>query len=430
MTRKPRPAADAGALDPERLFARLAGRRGLILAVSGGPDSTALMVLMSRWRARPPALVVAVDHGLRPEAAGEARLVAANAERLNLPSRIMRVGEPQSGNLQDWARRVRYACLVSAAHEAGYDTIVTAHHEDDQAETFLLRLARGSGVYGLAAMRDEERLDDVLLARPLLAVPRAELDAIVHESGLKTVADPSNLDPRFDRVRIRKLMPALAEHGLTSVRLAETAARLRRAAQALDLYATHFLQAHFQADAFGVVRGEVAAFKTVPEEVALRSLARILRAVGGADYTPQLSAVELLHRALATEKKLKRTLSGVLVEVLDGQLMASREWGRAGLPETPVSRGETLLWDGRFQVEIPALAGMLSVGPLGRSGRRFRAAAARRAAVEAVPGLYRNGKLVAAPIGIEAADEDEPLAGFPVKCLVGQRLGLADGAPE
>ncbi len=127
----------------------------MVLAVSGGPDSTALMLLMARWRERPPVLVVSVDHGLRPGSADEACLVAENAGLLRLPSRIMQAAGPRTGNLQDWARRARYHCLTKAADEARFDTIVTAHHEEHQAETFLLRLARGSGVYGLAAMRSE-----------------------------------------------------------------------------------------------------------------------------------------------------------------------------------------------------------------------------------------------------------------------------------
>ena len=116
MTRNPAPAADADALDPASLFRGLAGRRGLILAVSGGPDSTALMLLASRWRERPPVLVVTVDHGLRPEAADEARLVAENAATLGLAVRgSCTPAEPRSaGNLQDWARRARYACLADS----------------------------------------------------------------------------------------------------------------------------------------------------------------------------------------------------------------------------------------------------------------------------------------------------------------------------
>src|SRR4051812_17380271 len=132
MKRQAAPAADT-ALSREQLFKPLAGARGLVLAVSGGPDSTALMVLVGNWRARPPTLVVTVDHGLRAEAAAEAQVVAENAARLGLPCRIMQAPKlAESGNLQDWARRVRYGCLAEAAIDAGFDTIVTAHHRDDQ----------------------------------------------------------------------------------------------------------------------------------------------------------------------------------------------------------------------------------------------------------------------------------------------------------
>jgi tRNA(Ile)-lysidine synthase len=432
--RKRAPAADAGALDPSSLFRRLAGRRGLILAVSGGPDSTALMLLASSWRERPPVLVVTVDHGLRPEAAEEARLVAENAERLKLPWRIMTAAEPRTGgNLQDWARRARYRCLSAAAREAGFDTIVTAHHEDDQAETFLLRLARGSGVYGLAAMREEETLDGIALARPLLVVSRERLRGIAAEGGLKTVADPSNVDTRFDRVRIRSLMPELAEHGLDAVRLAETAGRLGRAAKALDYYAGLFLEAHFAADPFGVVSGPASAFATVPEEVGLRVLARVLKAVGGADYTPRLASIEALREAILAIRasdRLKQTLSGVVVAVARERLTAHREWGRNGLADATAPAGATVLWDGRFRLEIPRLAGALAVGALGRAGRPLRSIVTGRDALQTLPGLYQDGTLVAAPRGILAADEGEPLDVLAVECVVGQWLGItSDDTP-
>jgi tRNA(Ile)-lysidine synthase len=432
VTSNPKPAVHSETLDPSSLFRGLAERRGLILAVSGGPDSTALMLLASEWRERPPVLVVTVDHGLRPEAADEASLVARNAATLGLESRIMLPAQPRSaGNLQDWARRARYDCLVMAAREAGLDTIVTAHHQDDQAETFLLRLARGSGVYGLASMREEEEVHGIMLARPLLNVSRATLQKIASESGLEIVADPSNLDPRFDRVRMRQLMPSLAEHNIDAARLAETAARLGRAAKALDQYAGALLKAHFASDPFGVVSGPVAALATAPEEVALRSLARILRAVGGAEYTPRLSGIESLRDAFLQapgNASLKRTLSGVVVEAAGGTLSARREWGRDGLPDMPAAGGANIVWDGRFRVAVPALAGALNIGALGRAKLRLRSPAGSRNALSVLPGLYRGETLLAAPAGVQPADEEPRLQLLAAECIVGQRLGIADEA--
>ncbi len=428
MTRKPAPAADRGALDPSSLFRRLSGRAGLILAISGGPDSTALLWLVSRWRERPPVIAVSVDHGLRPEAADEVRLVAENAARLGLPSRIMRTAAPHAaGNVQDWARRARYRCLIATARDAGFDTIVTAHHADDQAETFLLRLARGSGVYGLAAMREEEPLDGIALARPLLGLSRATLAGIAVASGLPTVADPSNLDTRFDRVRMRALMPQLAEVGLDSSRLVETAGRLARAARALDHYAEALLTEHFQVDPFGTVSGPAAALGTVPEEVGLRALARVLRAVGGGDYTPPLASLESLSAAIHAacgDATLKRTLSGVVVSVAGGRLAARREWGRNGVADAVAPAGASLLWDGRFRIVIPRLPGMLKIGALGRSTERLRSPDVERSALLALPGLYQDGTLVAAPRIVRSGNEDRPLAVLAAECVVGQRLGL------
>jgi tRNA(Ile)-lysidine synthase len=203
------------AVDTDILFRPLLGRRGILLAVSGGPDSTALMILTARWRRGEgrdvPVCVATVDHGLRSEAASETELVCANAAELGLQSISLKaqlrsapsgegtVGE--GGNVQARAREARYRCLVEAARAREFDTIATAHHQEDQAETFLIRLARGSGVYGLGGMVPETALDGLTLARPLLGVDRAFLHAVAAESGLACVADPSNEDPTYARVR-------------------------------------------------------------------------------------------------------------------------------------------------------------------------------------------------------------------------------------
>lgn len=424
MQRRIGPAADAPPLDPERLFRRLAGVRGLVLAVSGGPDSTALMVLAARWAARPPILVVTVDHGLRPEAEREAELVARNAEKLGLAWRIMRAPGRAGGNLQDWARRERYRLLAEAAREAGCDAVVTAHHRDDQAETFLLRLARGSGVYGLAAMAEEGIVDGLRLARPLLAVQRETLAAVAAASALPTVDDPSNADMRFDRVRMRGLMPALAAHGLTVDRLAGTASRLGRAAAALDFYVRRLLDDHVRADRFGVVAGSARALTEAPEEIGLRALALIVTAVGGADYTPRLDRLEAVLAELAAaaaDARLKRTLHGVVLSLDGGRLTAQREWGRTGIPTVPAPAGATLVWDRRFRLGIP-METALSAGPLGKAGQRLRSAKADPTALRTLPGLFRGETLVAVPEGVTIVDGGPAPLHFTAECLVAERL--------
>jgi tRNA(Ile)-lysidine synthase len=411
-------------LDPEALLAPLAGRRGLVLAVSGGPDSTALMLLAAAWDKRPPLLVVSVDHGLRPESAEETRLVAANAERLGLACRVMRPDAlPLAGNRQAAARVARYRCLAAAAREAGCDTIVTAHHRDDQAETLLLRLARGSGVYGLAAMAPEVELDGLRLARPLLGVPGAALKKHAEASGLPLVFDPSNADRRFDRVRMRALMPVLAAEGLTAERLAATAKRLGSAAEALDGATSALLADNVAVDERGVARGTLAPFVEAHPEIGMRALARLLQAVGGTEYTPRLDRLQGLHAFLADaagqRQPARRTLNQVILTVAAGRFTAEREWGR-GLPRRALAPGGTAVWDGRFRIEAPDEAG-LEVRALAEAGHPALKGQPRPG-LQALPALFRGGQLAAVPDAADLPTIVGVRATFGAGCVVAERL--------
>lgn len=222
-------AADLDALvDP-------AGQVGI--AVSGGPDSLALLLLAAAAR---PNLVEAatVDHGLRPESRSEAEMVAAICERLSIHHAILTVdSEPPGSNLQAWAREIRYDLLGQWAGERGIEAVATGHHLDDQAETLLMRMARGSGVGGLAAIQRRRPLGarqgrEILLVRPLLDWRRAELARIVEKAGIESVEDPSNADERFDRSRARALLEEV--EWLDPDRLAAVAGHCSDAEQALD----------------------------------------------------------------------------------------------------------------------------------------------------------------------------------------------------
>ncbi|MHC2512527.1 tRNA(Ile)-lysidine synthetase-like protein [Bradyrhizobium elkanii] len=203
------------ARDAKRLFAGLAGAPAILLAVSGGPDSVALMWLAARWRralAQGPRLVaVTVDHGLRPEAAREARDVKRLARSLDLPHHTLRWTGPKPGTgVPAAARAARYRLLAQAARKHGATHILTAHTRDDQAETLLMRMLRGSGVAGLSAMARETERDGVLLTRPLLDVSKAQLIATLKKARIGFADDPTNRDRSFTRPRLRALMPMLA----------------------------------------------------------------------------------------------------------------------------------------------------------------------------------------------------------------------------
>ena len=226
-----------GAREATQLFADLAGENQLLVAVSGGPDSVALLALLAEWSreaGRPRLLAATVDHGLRAGSADEALGVAALCGRLGVPHRILLwAGEKPTSRLQERARAARYDLLAGEAASIGGAVLVTAHTRDDQAETLLMRMARGSGPSGLAGMRRRVVRQGMVLVRPLLGLPKARLIATAQARGLPFVMDPSNGDPRFARARWRSLTPLLAAEGLDAERLSLLAERLARLDEAV-----------------------------------------------------------------------------------------------------------------------------------------------------------------------------------------------------
>jgi tRNA(Ile)-lysidine synthase len=322
------------------LFAPLAGERALVVAVSGGPDSVALLALMAEWAAagRCQLHAVTVDHGLRPEAADEASLVAALCGELGVPHRIRhwRGERPQTG-LQEKARAARYALLAEEARALGAGAIVTAHTLDDQAETLLMRMAAGSGLAGLAGMALRGETHGVALLRPLLGIPKSRLLATCAARGLAFAQDPSNVDPRFARVRWRRLLPELAREGLGASRLGLLAERLARADAALQARAAQIFAALSTSGEGDERRLDLAALCREPDEIVIRVLALALaeaRAADDAGETPlRLARLEDCALALAAAARagraLRRTLGGFRLSLSPGgALTLTREGER------------------------------------------------------------------------------------------------------
>lgn len=333
------PAADAHrpvtSAEAKTLFAGLTDHSPLVLAVSGGSDSTALLYLASRWRARltsGPALVaVTVDHGLRKESASEAKAVARLARKLGIAHRTLRWDEPKpKSGLQDAARQARYRLLAREAARRGARHVVTAHTLDDQAETVLFRLLRGSGFSGLAAMARETEFAGVTILRPLLDIPKTRLVASLRRAGIAFADDPSNRDPRFTRPRLRQIMPLLEAEGLSAERLSLLAKRIRRAEAALASAVTVAVE---QLSRGPWAEGTRIAFDRdgffrLPEEVALRVLGRAI-AHSGAEGPVELAKLEALHAALTQarqgrESAFRRTLAGAMVSCERGLVVVER----------------------------------------------------------------------------------------------------------
>jgi tRNA(Ile)-lysidine synthase len=331
---KPVSAAEAGLL-----FSDLEQIPALVLAVSGGPDSTALMMLAARWRHtlenKPAMIAVTIDHGLRVEAKREAAAAGRLARKLGLAHRTLRwTGTKPKTGLQQAARAARYRLLGEAARKARARHILTAHTLDDQAETVLIRMSRGSGVTGLAAMARISNLPgnkagQISLVRPLLGVPKSRLIATLKAAQIPFADDPSNRDPRFTRARLRDLMPELAREGLDAGRFSLLAERLRRTDMAIEA-------AVDRAETDLAVRPSMPAavafdaqqYCRLPAEVGLRLLGRAVTHVG--DEGPvELAKLEALKTALdvaqnAENARFRRSLAGAVVTLGDRQIAVER----------------------------------------------------------------------------------------------------------
>lgn len=330
------PVTDAEAAS---LFDDLGALPAVVLAVSGGPDSTALMWLAARWRAArqtgPDLIAVTVDHALRKESAAEARAVAKLARQLGIAHCTLRWSgaKPKTG-LPRAARDARYRLLSDAARKAGAPAVLTAHTLDDQAETILIRMSRGSGITGLAGMQRIGTVPArvgarVQLIRPLLEVPKARLIATLKAANIPFADDPTNRDPRFARARLRGLMPRLAEEGLDAARLALLAGRLARAEAAL---AEETTAAYDELAAGPAVAGQIgferAGFAALSPEIALRLIGRAIDQAG--DEGPvELGKLEALAAALAEacrdpKAHFRRSLAGAVVTLRPGSVTVER----------------------------------------------------------------------------------------------------------
>jgi len=377
------------------LQAACAGLGRVGVAVSGGGDSVAALVLAVEALGPARVAAVTVDHGLRPEAADEAAQVAALCARLGVAHRVLRWQRAGGGNLQAAARQARLS-LIGDWARGRVEAVVLGHTLDDQAETVLMRLARGSGVDGLSGMEAERIAGGLRWLRPFLGVTRAALRAELVARGLDWVEDPSNADPRFQRVRARRALAVLADLGIDAAGLAATAARMRRARAVLEDETARALAALVREER-GTALVDRAALDLRPE-IRDRLVAHLLMGLSGAAHRPRLEALQRLVAAG------QGTLMGCVLHPEAGGLRLYREARAVAGLVAPAGA----LWDGRWRAEGPGGAEIRAMGEAGlqqlsrQAGDglhpHWRDTGLPRAALAAQPGLWRAGRLVAAPL--------------------------------
>ncbi len=367
------------------------------LAVSGGGDSMALLLMAADWSRRTgrPVLAATVDHGLRPEAAEEAAFVGETAAGLGIQHQVLRwTGWDGQGNLQDQARQARYRLLADWAGAHGLRAVLLAHTQDDQAETLLMRLARGAGVDGLSAMAPEFTRHGVTFLRPLLQARRDVLRDYLRGREQDWVEDPSNDDPKFDRVKARQALAGLSPLGIDPDRLSQVAENMAQAREALNWAAQRFARDHVQ-----MLAGDLIvtrdAFLELPEELSRRVLVAALRWISGAGYAPRRA--EVAHFLQAARDGKGATLQGCRMMVRKGGLHLFREYEAV----KELSCDPVEAWDGRWALSGPATEGC-HIAALGEAGLAlcpdWRDGGRPAAAVMADPAIWCRDRLVAAPV--------------------------------
>jgi len=390
------------------------------IAVSGGGDSTALLIVAARWAGERGRTIAAatVDHGLRPESAAEAAGVAALCARLGIAHQILRSGNLSAagGNLSAAAREARFSLLGDWARGQGLSAVLLGHTMDDQAETVLMRLARGSGAEGLAAMQARLQRDGMVWLRPLLGVRRAALRAVLRAAGVGWVEDPTNEDPRYDRVKARRALAALAPLGIDAEGLARTAWHLQRQRRVLERAMDGLARRARRWGALGEVRLDLATMEQDEPDTALRLLADSLVRVSGAVYRPRFRALCEVWERISSDAGAATTLSGCLIRTDGDAALICREPGAC---EAMRRLGPgTTVWDRRWQVTAagawPASTRLGALGEPGLGALRASAdagawsdpdfwASAPRAVRLTTPALWRGNEsdsveLLAAPL--------------------------------
>lgn len=338
----PRDASPISSSEAARLLVGLQNEPAIILAVSGGPDSTALMWVAAQWRKQlkrgPKLVAVTIDHGLRKESRAEARAVKKLAASLRIAHATLRwSGTKPSRGIPAAAREARYSLLAKIARKYRAHYILTAHTRDDQAETVLMRLVRGSGVSGLAGMRVGVRMDVserefVVLLRPLLGIPKARLVATLNAAKIPYADDPTNRDVTFTRARLRMSMPILAREGLTTERLALLAERVLRTEIAIH-ETVNAAQKRLAPAPW--LKGkpivmDLNVLADLPDEIQLRLIGRAIDWLG-TEGPVELGKLEALCEALdavindwqlepKSAGRFRRTLAGALVTASPGRL--------------------------------------------------------------------------------------------------------------
>ena len=364
------------------------------VAVSGGGDSVALLRMLAT---RGDGIrAVTVDHALRAESAAEAVQVATLCQTLGVPHTTLKwKGWDKSGNFQDKARQARLQLISTWATQQNITHIALGHTLDDQAETVLLRLARGSGVDGMAGMAARRRDKSLTWVRPLLHARRDELRGYLVKNNVTWIDDPSNDNPKYDRVKARQALALLSDLGINAEGLVATAAHMRDARDALERATLSLADECAEITEAGEVRLNFETFNAAPDELRFRLLSATLQWISGEGYRPRFDSLRGVLDRLDSQNG--QTLHGCVIRSLSGNIVVRREPSKVQAP-CPTSA----IWDHRWKITQRGTENAQIIAALGEDGLRicddWRATGHAREVLLASPSVWADGRLIAAPL--------------------------------
>ncbi len=400
-------AIDISVQDINEVFAQFmekapCGKLGI--AVSGGSDSLALMYLTAAWakKASRSLVVLSIDHGLRKESKSECKLVEERAKALNIPHRTVEWSDKPRGNLQKVAREARHKIIKDWAISQKLSGVLLGHTLDDNVETFILRLIRGSGVDGLAGISPDRFINGVRIFRPLLNFSRNTLQQYLETKGYTWVDDPSNRDRRFDRVKVRQILSELQGLGLSKKRLLTTANHMRRAQDFLTRETFRMSERCVRQEVWGGLSISLEPFLEISKEIQLRILSAGLMWVSGKVYKPRYENMDrLLTSILDREINSSRSLMGVLVREERHNILLIRDF--SALSDVRLHTNSEIQWDGRWQITLNLHnPSGYNIGPIAKKGLmsigKYGNYKIPKFALMSSVGLFKDDNLVCAPI--------------------------------
>jgi tRNA(Ile)-lysidine synthase len=391
------PAAFALAM---QAFVPFEARPAIAVAVSGGPDSLTLLLLVDRWARERGGMAVAltVDHGLRPDSASEAAQVGTWAKvRGIVHVALPWVGEKPRSGIQAAARQARYGLLAEACAARGILHLAIAHHADDQAETVLFRRERASGPAGLAGMAASRSLGPARMIRPLLGWPKSVLIETCRHFGQDFIEDPSNRSDRFARTDLRRRLAA--DKDLRRSVLNETGIAASRRADEDNRQAAALARiVEIRSDGLALL--DRVAFLSAAADMRRAVLAATLRTVGGNAFAAEAEAVARLDMALGAPDFAGASLAGCIVRSWQGRILMCREPKRIAPPQF-LAEGVWQRWDGRFIARVSGANEPLTIGALGSRGytslRRDCDVRLPTVVGTGLPAIRLDGRVVAVP---------------------------------